>query len=1001
VIQAKGIAGGQTLKLIFTFLNPVAHLRRIVTRRASILIFVVLALHPTLPSRAGSYYRQRPDDSRAAYLTKDEFGAHADGVSDDSGALQQAIDRVASTTRQGVVFIPEGKYLLTKTVYVWQGIRLIGYGEHRPVFVLGPNTPGFQEGTGHYMLWFADNRPAAGGPAVDASEFTFYSGLSNIDFELQDGNPAAVAVRFHVAQHSFLTHIDFHLGTALAAMEDIGNQASDVHVYGGKYGIISKKTSPNWQFLLMDSTFEGQSAAGIRTQEVGFTLMRCSFSQMPVGIEIPEGQVEQLYGRDLRMEGIKVAAVKFGDSKNVRHQITLENTACADVLHFVAGGETVIDAPSKYYVVDHLSAGLEIGNDGREAGIMCRHKETSLQQAAPVVASDIPPLPSMDQWVNVRTLGVGADGSDDGPALQAAVDQHRVLYFPTGNYRLSAPLMLRPDSVLIGFHSGNTILTFGGASEQTTGVIVGPKDGSPMVSGLGVSPGNPRAAGILWMSGSKSCLDDVSFGSRGGPGGRGRGAPALQTATAAPAIDPAVAPTAATPTVAPDLLVTDGGGGVFRNMWARAPASGVGLRAENTSTPARIYQLSNEHHSRVEVQFNNVQNWQIYCLQTEEENPAGANAIAVDIQDCRHLLFADTYMYRVSRNVRPMTYAIQIRNSDDIVFDNVKTFSQTRLAFDHALLDETSGVSVRARDFTHFVVSKSRKEPVPLPVPAVFANDAKLEQLATGFSNATSLTADDAGRVYFTDAAEHKIYRWNEAAKTAEQIGQLPSNHQPMVMSFVKPSSLLIVAYERVNYSLDLKEGAQPEVVKETAELAPGTILLLPVGLHNSMSIMQDMMEHRGYVYRQGSNTAIIRPVENEHCGYFYVPGTTTAIMAGGTYRPILQSCQLAAFAPGDQHYLTSEDDARTWRVTLDKDYKLSVKLFADRGGTSVITDSAGNVYLASGQVYIYDKQGKQIGILEIPERPTSLALAGPDNQTLYITARSSLYAIRTTVPNE
>jgi hypothetical protein len=988
------------VKLLVNFSGRGTYLLRIATQGACVWVFLVLALHPTTPCRAESCYRQRPDDSRAVYLTKDEFGTHADGVSDDSGALQQAIDRVASTTRQGVVFIPDGKYLLTKTVYVWQGIRLIGYGEHRPVFVLGPNTPGFQEGTGHYMLWFADNRPAAGGSPVDASEFTFYSGLANIDFDLQDGNPAAVAVRFHVAQHSFLQHIDFHLGTALAAMEDIGNQASDVQVYGGKYGIISKKTSPNWQFLLMDSTFEGQSAAGIRTQEVGFTLVRCSFSHMPVGIEIPEGQVEQLYARDLRMEDIKVAAVKFGDAKNVRHEITLENTACADVPHFVAGGET-IDAPSKLYVVDHLSAGLEIASDGREAGIVCHHHETPLDQAAPVVASDIPPLPPMDQWVNVRTLDVHGDGSDDGPALQAAVDQHRVLYFPTGNYRLSAPLMLRPDSVLIGFHSGNTILTFGGASEQTTGVIVGPKDGSPMVSGLGVSPGNPRAAGILWMSGSKSCLDDVSFGSRGGPGGRGRGAPAPQTATAAPAADPAVAPTAATPTIAPDLLVTDGGGGVFRNMWARVTASGVGLRAANTSTPSRIYQLSNEHHSRVEVQFNNVQNWQIYCLQTEEENPAGANAIAVDIQDCRHLLFADTYMYRVSRNVRPMTYAIQIRNSDDIVFDNVKTFSQTRLAFDHALIDETSGVSGRNRDFTHFVVSKSLKAPAPLAMPPVFAKNAKLDRLATGFSNATSLTADDAGRVYFTDAAEHKIYRWNEAAKTAEQIGQLPSNHQPMVMSFVKPSSLLIVSYERVIYSLDLKDGAQPEVVKETAELAPGTVLLLPVGLHNSMSIMQDMMEHRGYVYRQGSNTAIVRPVENEHRGYFYAPGTTTAIMAGGTFRPILQSCQLAPFAPGDQHYLTSEDDARTWLVTLDKDHKLSTKLFADRGGTSVITDSAGNVYLASGQVYIYDKHGREIGILETPERPTSLALAGPGNRTLYIAARSSLYAIRIGAPND
>ena len=274
---------------------------------------LVLALGPTVAARADSCYRQRPDDPRAVYLTNDQFGAHADGTADDSDALQQAIDRVASTTRQGVVFIPEGKYLLTKTIHVWQGIRLVGYGEHRPVLVLGPNTPGFQEGTGHYMVWFADNRPAAGGPVVDASEFTFYSGMSNIDFELREGNPAAVAVRFHVAQHSFLTHIDFHLGTALAAMEDIGNEASDVHVYGGKYGIITKKTSPNWQFLLMDSTFEGQSAAGVRTQEVGFTLIRCTFTHMPVAIEIPDGQVEQLYGRDLRMEDIKVAAIKFGD----------------------------------------------------------------------------------------------------------------------------------------------------------------------------------------------------------------------------------------------------------------------------------------------------------------------------------------------------------------------------------------------------------------------------------------------------------------------------------------------------------------------------------------------------------------------------------------------------------------------------------------------------------------------------------------------------------------
>lgn len=200
------------------------------TRAAAATLFAVVW---ATSASAQSSYPLRPDDPRAVYLTKEQFGAHADGVGDDADALQQAIDRVQETTRQGVVFVPQGTYRLGKTVYVWQGIRLIGYGEHRPVFLLGRNTPGFQEGTGHYMVHFADNRPRAGGPLVDASEFTFFSGMSNIDFELQEGNPAAVAVRFHVAQHSTLTHMTFHAGLALAALEDIGNQASDIHIFGG------------------------------------------------------------------------------------------------------------------------------------------------------------------------------------------------------------------------------------------------------------------------------------------------------------------------------------------------------------------------------------------------------------------------------------------------------------------------------------------------------------------------------------------------------------------------------------------------------------------------------------------------------------------------------------------------------------------------------------------------------------------------------------------------
>src|SRR3954447_20692948 len=386
--------------------------------------------------RAQSIFTQRPDDPGAVVLTAEQFQVKGDGIADDSDGIQQAMDRA----RGGIVFIPEGRYRLSKTVYVPTGARVIGYGQNRPVFVLGDNTPGFQEpgrgwpfGTGRYMIQFAERRQADG-TVVDASEFSFNCAMSNIDFEVGEGNPSAVCVRFHVAQHSYLSYMNFKVGSAFAAMEDVGNQASNVHITGGKYGIVSTRTSPNWQFLLMDSALENQTLAGIRTQDVGFSLIRCNFSHMPVAIEIPEGQTDQIYGRDLRFDDVTRAGIKFGDARNFKHQVTLENTACTAVPNFIAGGEK-IDAPGKFYVVDHFAAGLEIGPDGREAGIVTRHKEHALQAAAPAVPGDIPALPPMSEWFNVRSLG-------QNPDLQTAINEHRVLYFPIGTYRAEAPLRL-------------------------------------------------------------------------------------------------------------------------------------------------------------------------------------------------------------------------------------------------------------------------------------------------------------------------------------------------------------------------------------------------------------------------------------------------------------------------------------------------------------------------------------------------------------------------------
>ncbi|KAK0358506.1 hypothetical protein LTR94_035141, partial [Friedmanniomyces endolithicus] len=105
--------------------------------------------------------------------------------------------------------------------------------------------------------------------------------MSNVDIEIGAGNPAAAGVRFRMAQHAFLSHMDFRLGTAFAGVYQAGNLIENVHFQGGRYGIVTEKTSPAWQFTLLDSTFDGQRDAAIREHEVDLTLVNVAIRNTP------------------------------------------------------------------------------------------------------------------------------------------------------------------------------------------------------------------------------------------------------------------------------------------------------------------------------------------------------------------------------------------------------------------------------------------------------------------------------------------------------------------------------------------------------------------------------------------------------------------------------------------------------------------------------------------------------------------------------------------------
>lgn len=193
-----------------------------------VLLISILFSFQLAAQNSKSVYTQKFNDPEAYFFTSENYSIKTDGKTDISSELQKAINQVKTEKNYGILFIPEGKYKISKTIYIPKAIRLIGYGENRPEFILAKNSSGFQDGEGKYMFWFTGNLVDLESQPQDANPGTFYSAISNIDFTIEDGNPNAVALRTHYAQHGFVSHSVINIGKGKAGISQLGNEIENV-----------------------------------------------------------------------------------------------------------------------------------------------------------------------------------------------------------------------------------------------------------------------------------------------------------------------------------------------------------------------------------------------------------------------------------------------------------------------------------------------------------------------------------------------------------------------------------------------------------------------------------------------------------------------------------------------------------------------------------------------------------------------------------------------------
>ncbi len=700
-----------------------------------ILLFIVAAGWAATVNSV-SVYTQRPADSEAVYFTSDNYRIKADGSIDVTDELQRALNEVKEKYNFGIVFIPEGKYRISRTIYIPNAVRLIGYGKNRPIVFLAKDSPGYQQevstdkGKANYMFWFTGGIVRPGSEPRDAGAGTFYSAISNIDLKIESGNPHAVALRTHFAQHSFVSHVDIHIGEGKAGLFDVGNEMEDVRFFGGDYGIYTTKTSPSWQMMMINTWFEGQRKAAIRTQEGGLTIVRLYVRNVPVVIELNPNRSDKIYMEDCTWEGVKNAGVVVSNEGLSPNQLSMRRIVCKQVPVFIRFRESgkEIAGESNLYKVKDFSYGLHIKDMSATPEFKTEVSMEKLSKKPPVPVNDIPAIPSMTRWVNIRNLGAKGDGeSDDTEVFRKAIEEYDVIYVPQGWYIVSQSLKLKKNTALIGLNPVSTQLKLKESTSAFSGfgspvpLLEAPQGGNNFVSGIGLNTGayNYRAVGCKWMAGADSYMNDVKF--LGVHGTMTKGAlTQQQRRNNVPQISTPEEPVCfqgkdkAWDNQHWSLWITNGGGGVFKDIWTASTYATNGIYVNNTATPGRIYAMSVEHHVRNEVRFKNVSNWQVYALQLEEETRESPDCQQIELQNCSNILFANLYLFRVIRVETPFPYAIRTWNCKDIEFYNVHNFTQMRFTTDLVCYDVNTRQDVRPWEFTRLTISGEESRLAPL-----------------------------------------------------------------------------------------------------------------------------------------------------------------------------------------------------------------------------------------------------------------------------------------------
>ena len=268
----------------------------------------------------------------------------------------------------------------------------------------------------------------------------------------------------------------------------------------------------------------------------------------------------------------------------------------------------------------------------------------------------------------------------------------------------------------------------------------------------------------------------------------------------------------------------------------------------------------------------------------------------------------------------------------------------------------------------------------------IIAPGAKLEKLAGDFKFTEGATCDRDGNVFFTDQPNNRILKWSVDGKLSTFLQPAGRANG---MYFDHNGNLLACADEKTELWAISPDGIHTVLAKEFEGKAlngPNDVWEHPGG---GIYLTDPFYKRPWWNYSQ-------RPQDGEHVYFLSADRKTFKRVVTDFVRPN----GISGTPDGKQLFVADIGAGKTWAFDIQPDGSLTNKhLACPMGSDGMTVDERGNFYLTGKGVFVFDKTGKQIAHIDVPESWTAnLCFGGKNRRTLFITASTGFYSIKMAV---